>query len=52
MVALLVALSSSAKFAAAFALKKLGISLAIEAPASCVERSGLHLCPTAVGLLK
>ena len=47
-----VVLSSFEKFAAAIALKTLGISLAIVAPASYVERSGLHLCQTAIGLLK
>ena len=48
----MVVLSSSAKFAAAFALRTLRISLAIVAPASCVERSELHLCQTTVDWLK
>ena len=52
MVAPSVILSSSVKSAVAFALKMLGISSAVVAPASCVEHSELHLCPTAVDWLK
>ena len=52
MVAESVVLSSSVKSVVAFASMMLGISLAIVALASCVERSELHLCPTAVDWLK